>query len=82
MRAIIIPRQIDFTGNFFPPESLGTNVFENTSIPLSVWNFTDLTSTSNPISQVVKVLLCTRLQQFLARFYVQNYYTTAQHLAI
>ena len=69
MTAITIPRQPDFTGNFFPRESHGTNV-SKILYPLYVWNFTDETSSSNPIFQVFKVLLCTKLQQFLARFLV------------
>ncbi len=63
------PQPLDFTGNFFPRESHGTNV-SKILYPLYVWNFTDETSSSNPIFQVFKVLLCTKLQQFLARFLV------------
>ncbi|MDJ0530871.1 MAG: hypothetical protein QNJ70_00025 [Xenococcaceae cyanobacterium MO_207.B15] len=62
------PRQYDFTGNFFPRESHGTNVFENTHTPLYVWNFTDTTSVSNPFPSCQGALLCANLQQFLARF--------------
>ncbi|MDJ0532241.1 MAG: hypothetical protein QNJ70_07040 [Xenococcaceae cyanobacterium MO_207.B15] len=59
MTAITTPRQYDnFTGNFFPRESHGTNV-SKILYPLYVWNFTDKTSLSNPIFQVVKVLICT-----------------------
>ena len=76
------PRQLDLTDNFFPPESLGTTYSENTYVPLCVWNFTDETTPSNPILQVVKVQLCTKLQQFLARCYVQMYYITAETYAI
>ncbi|MDJ0688540.1 MAG: hypothetical protein QNJ41_08515 [Xenococcaceae cyanobacterium MO_188.B32] len=68
--ATMHPRQTDnFTGNFFPPESLGTNA-SKILYPLYVRDFTDTTNipVSNPISQVVKVLLCANLQQFLARF--------------
>ena len=59
MTAITIPRQYDnFTDNFFPPESLGTNASCSSTetaktalayvskilCPLYVWNFTDQTS--------------------------------------
>ena len=69
MTAITIPRQYDLTVNFFPRKSFGTNVSKILGFPLYVWNFTDTTNVpvSNPIFQVVKVLLCTNLQQLLAR---------------
>ena len=72
MTAITIPRQYDLTVNFFPRKSFGTNVSKILGFPLYVWNFTDTTNVpvSNPIFQVVKVLLCTNLQQLLARFLV------------
>ncbi|MDJ0534936.1 MAG: hypothetical protein QNJ70_21060, partial [Xenococcaceae cyanobacterium MO_207.B15] len=71
MTAITIPRQIDFTGNFLPPESLGTKASKILD-PLYVRDFTGTTKISvpNPISRVVKVLLCTKLQQSIARFLV------------
>ena len=61
------PQPLDLTDNFFPPESLGTTYSENTYLPLYVWNFTDGTTPSNPILQVIKVRLCTKLQRFIAR---------------
>ncbi len=80
--ATMHPRQYDFTGNFFPSVSLSTSVLENTYIPLCAWNFTDTTLVSNPIFQIVKVQLCTRLQRFIARCYVQDHYITARPFAI
>ncbi|MDJ0744083.1 MAG: hypothetical protein QNJ32_12045 [Xenococcaceae cyanobacterium MO_167.B27] len=71
MTVITIPRQIDFTGNFLPPESLGTKASKILD-PLYVRDFTGTTKihVPNPISRVVKVLICTKLQQSIARFLV------------
>ena len=64
------PRQIDnFTGNFFPRESHGTNVF---GILILLITFailpTQRSSCAEPICKLSRCVLCTNLQQFLARF--------------
>ena len=64
------PRQYDLTVNFFPRMSCGTNV---SRILLFLCTFGILPTqrafpVSNQIFQVIKVLLCTNLQQFVARF--------------
>ena len=79
------PRQYDnLTVNFFPRKSFGTNVLEKILIPLSArLEFYRQDSLVEPyIPNCLGALLCTRLQQFIARFYVQDYYTTLRTLAI
>ena len=79
--ATMYPRQYDnFTGNFFPPESLGTTYYKNTHTPSYVWNFTDTTCISRvephiPSCQGAERM---RLQQFIARLCIQEYHITRE----
>ena len=66
--ATMYPRQIDFTGYFFPPESLGTNV---SRILMFLCTFGILPTqrivpVSNAIFQVFKVLLLYQVQRIRA----------------
>ncbi len=73
---------LNLTVNFFPRMSFGTNVLEKYSYIYICLEFYRQDFLVEPhIPNCLGALLCTKLQQFLARFYVQNYYTTAQHLA-
>ncbi len=73
---------LNLTVNFFSRTSFGTNVLEKYSYIYIRLEFYRQDFLVKPhIPNCLGALLCTKLQQFLARFHVQNYYTTAQHLA-
>ena len=81
-KSLPIPALLNLTVNFFPRTSFGTNVLEKYSYIYICLEFYRQDFLVEPrILNCLGALLCTKLQQFLARFYVQNYYTTAQHLA-
>ncbi len=91
------PQPLDFTGNFFPRESHGTNAScssTETAKTALAYVFGILkhlcTLEILPTKLFCRTLYlklsrcanCTKLQQFIARFYGQSYYTTLEILTI
>ena len=76
-KSLPIPALLKLTDNFFPRKSCGTTRIVEILIHLSTERiFTDSTSESNPDPSFQGALLCTKLQQFIARCLVHKYYTT------
>ena len=76
------PRQIDFTGNFFPPESLGTNV---SRILIFLCTFGILPTQRiflcrTPYSKLSRFCFCTRLQLIMLDFTYTSIIQPPNHL--